>query len=38
MKWYYEENGQAVGPVSEEELADRFHAKAALINKGSNSR
>jgi hypothetical protein len=26
MKWCYEENGQIVGPVSEEEVAERFHA------------
>ena len=28
MNWYYEENGQAAGPVSPEELARRFRARA----------
>jgi Zn-dependent protease with chaperone function len=27
MNWYYEENGQAVGPISLEELTLRFHAR-----------
>jgi Zn-dependent protease with chaperone function len=30
MNWYYEQNGQAVGPVSAEELAHCFHAR--IIN------
>ncbi|HEY3864090.1 MAG TPA: M48 family metalloprotease [Verrucomicrobiae bacterium] len=30
MNWYYEENGQAAGPVSLEELTHRFHAR--IIN------
>ena len=28
MNWYYEENGQAAGPVSPDELARRFRARA----------
>lgn len=28
MNWYYEENGQTVGPVSTEEMTHLFHARA----------